>query len=152
MTLGSVATLTIDEARRKAREILASARLGGDPAGDRARQRGSLTFADVAERFLHDQAGRLKPRTLVNYELYFRLHAVPQLGTIKIDAVTRAEVSRLHRSVGRTKPITANRVVRAIGSLYRYAEQCGWVEHGFRPTSGHQAILGRRTGTISFGC
>ena len=136
MTLGSVATLTIDEARRKAREILASARLGGDPAGDRARQRGSLTFADVAERFLQDQAGRLKPRTLVNYELYFRLHAVPQLGTIKIDAVTRTEVSRLHRSVGRTKPITANRVVRAIGSLYRYAEQCGWVEHGFRPTSG----------------
>ena len=72
------------------------------------RQRGSLTFAAVAECFLQDQAGRLKARTLVNYELYFRLHAVPFLGNVKIDAVTRADVSRLHRNGGRAKPITAN--------------------------------------------
>src|SRR5215204_3106045 len=52
LTLGSAATLTIEEARRKAREMLASSRLRGDPAGDRARRREALTFTQVCERFL----------------------------------------------------------------------------------------------------
>ena len=37
MTLGSSTTLTVDQARRAAREILAAARLGRDPAAERTR-------------------------------------------------------------------------------------------------------------------
>jgi integrase len=135
MTLGLVTTLTPDEARRKARELLAAARLGQDPAGQRKRQRQTPTLAEVSHRFLEDQTGRLKPRTLTNYELYFRRHALPVLGKVKIDAITAAEILRLHRDIGREKPITANRVIRAVGSLYNYAQATGLVERGFNPTA-----------------
>ncbi|HKH33346.1 MAG TPA: Arm DNA-binding domain-containing protein, partial [Beijerinckiaceae bacterium] len=76
MTLGNCSTLTADEARRRARDVLAAVRLGEDPAGAKARQRETPTFAEIAQRFRADQAGRLKPRTLVNYELYFRRYAI----------------------------------------------------------------------------
>jgi integrase len=135
MTIGPLGTLTPDEARRKARDILANARLGGDPAAEQLRQRGALTLAQVAQRFLSDEAGRLKRGTLRNYELYFRRHILPQLGSTKIGSVTPADVARLHRTLGRTMPVTANRAVEAIGSLYRYAAREGLVEKGFRPPS-----------------
>src|SRR4051794_22187507 len=43
MTIGSAGTLTVDEARRKARDVLASARLGGDPALELTRRRETPT-------------------------------------------------------------------------------------------------------------
>jgi integrase len=136
MTLGSVGTLTPEEARRRAREVLAEVRLGADPAGLKARQREAPNLAEIAKRFLADQVGHLRPRTLVNYELYFRRYAVPQLGASKITAITVTELARLHRSIGREKPITANRVLRAVSSVFAYAEENGYVQRGQRPTSG----------------
>ncbi len=57
MTIGPLGTLTPDEARRKARDVLANARLGGDPAAEQSRQRGALTLAQAAQRFLSDEGG-----------------------------------------------------------------------------------------------
>jgi hypothetical protein len=136
MTLGTFTTLTPNEARRRARDVLAAVRIGEDPASARARQRELPTFADLAQRFLLDQVGRLRPRTLVNYELYFRRYAIPHIGGSKINAITTAEITRLHRVVGREKPITANRVVRAVSSLLAYAEEAGVVQRGYKPTAG----------------
>jgi integrase len=136
MTIGAIGTLTPEQARRKARELLAAARLGGDPAGERNRRRQLPTLAEAAERFLLEQAGRLKPRTLVNYELYFRRHAVPILGNTKLDDVKPADILRLHRAVGHSQPVTANRVVRALSSLYKHAQEVGLTERGCNPASG----------------
>ncbi len=67
-TLGPVGTLTPDEARSKAEELLAQARLGGDPAAERAKQREASTLGELARLFLseHAQAKR-KPRTAAGY-------------------------------------------------------------------------------------
>jgi integrase len=139
MTLGAVGTVSADEARNRARNILAAVRLGRDPGGERQRSRETPTIAEVAERFLADEAARLKTGTLANYAGYFRKYAAPKLGTLKINAVTPADVARLHRGIGREKPVTANRVVEALGSLIRYAEGEGLVERGFKPTAGIKA-------------
>jgi integrase len=139
MTLGGLGTLTIDQARKQARDILAAVRLGHDPAGDRTRQRETPTVAAVGERFLADEAARLKPGTLANYAIYLRKHIGPELGTLKINKVAPADVVRLHRLLGREKPVTANRVIEALGSIFRYAEGEGLVERGFRPTAGIKA-------------
>lgn len=49
ITLGSVAALTPDQARKAAAEILARARLGGDPARDAADKRQAISFADLVD-------------------------------------------------------------------------------------------------------
>lgn len=137
MTLGSAAMVTAEQARRKAREILAAARLGFDPSGEREKNRGTPTFKEFAERYLSEEASlKLKPRTVTNYRIYLKKHAQPLLGPLQINAITKADVARLHRSIGKTKPATANRVVEAISSVYRYAQTAGEVEDGFNPTRG----------------
>ena len=59
---------------------------------------------------------------------------------MKINAVSSADVAKLHCKIGTTRPVTANRVVEAISSLYRYAATAGVVEKGFNPTAGISAF------------
>jgi len=61
----------------------------------------------------------LKPGTLTNYKIYLRKHAAPDLGSVSIDGITSADVARLHRKIGKTRPVTANRVVEVLGSVFR---------------------------------
>ena len=137
MTLGSTATVTAEQARRKAREILAAARLGFDPSGEREKNRGTPTFKEFAERYLKEEAAlKLKPRTVANYRIYIEKHAQPFLGALQLNAIAKADIARLHRSIGKTKPATANRVVEALSSVFRYAQTAGEVDDGFNPTRG----------------
>ncbi len=137
MTLAPTTLLTAYEARKKARELLAAARLGEDPAGKRSKNRDVSTFREFSERYLSEEADiKLKERTVANYRIYFRKHANPRIGALKLNMVTKADIARLHRLIGKDKPATANRVVEVISSLYRYAETAGEVEEGFNPTRG----------------
>lgn len=52
--------------------------LGEDPAASRSAAREMPTFRDFAHRYLAEEAkAKLKPRTIVNYEIYLRKHAIP---------------------------------------------------------------------------
>src|SRR5271169_472143 len=141
MVLGSVGTLTPTQARAGAKEILAVAALGDDPAASPSRARKFPAFREFSERYLAEEAvAKLKPRTLVNYRIYLRKHAAPVIGSIKLDAVTPSDIAKLHRRIGMTKPMTANRVVRCIGSVYRYAATRGLVARGHSPTAHVEAF------------
>jgi integrase len=134
MVLGRAGTLTSDQARHAAREALASVALGKDPAALRSSARAMATFHEFAERYLTDEAAaKLKPRTVVNYGIYLRKHAAPLIGKIKLDMVMPSDVAKMHRQIGKDKPMTANRVVECIGSVYRYAATCGLVTRGHNP-------------------
>ncbi len=137
MTIGATSKITAEQARRKARDILSAAHLGADPAGDRAKNRETPTFREFIGRYISEEAElKLRPKTVDNYRIYFRKHVVPKIGSMKINAVAKADIARLHRQIGKTRPVTANRVVKAISSLYRYAAISGEVEEGFNPTRG----------------
>ncbi len=51
ITIGSAATLTPDEARKRAREILAGVSLGSDPSGGRASLRNAVTLGQAWQRY-----------------------------------------------------------------------------------------------------
>ncbi len=145
MVLGSVGTLTPDEARAAAREILAAAALGDDPAASRSRARKIPSFREFAMRYLAEEAvSKLKPRTVVNYRIYLCKHAAPVIGSIKLDMATPSDIAKLHRRIGQTKPMTANRVVECIGSVYRYAATCGLVKRGHNPAAHVEAFREQR--------
>ena len=50
----------------------------------------------------------------------------------------------MHRSIGQTRPMTANRVVEFIGSVYRFAETCGLVKRGHNPAAQIKAFREQR--------
>lgn len=145
MVLGSTSAMTPDQARLSAKSILAAVALGQDPARKRSTERAMPTFAEFGERYLTEEAEtKLKPRTVVNYRIYLRKHAVPVVGTRKLDALDSADVAKLHRKIGKTTPMTANRVVEFVGSVYRYAAVCGLVAKGHNPASHVQAFREQR--------
>jgi integrase len=138
MTLGGVTTLTPDEARKAARDVLASVQLGADPAGDRRKGREMPTVAELLNQYLTEEVGpKRKPRTAELYRYYARNLVVPELGPIKAPALTKAEVARLHRKLGKDRPITANRVLALVSSLYGFAaSHVPGIAQGFNPAKG----------------
>ena len=144
MVLGSN-ELTPEQARTAAKEVLANVSLGKDPGASRKRERLMATFREFAQRYLNEEAAlKLKPGTVKNYEICVRKHAAPAFGSIKLDAISTADIARLHLRIGQTRPMTANRVVECISSIYRYAAICNLVPHGHNPTKGIRAFREHR--------
>lgn len=132
---------TPEEARQAAKELLASVALGKDPAAVRRDERASETFREFAERYLHEEAeAKLKPGTVANYRICIRKHAVPHIGAIKLNRVSTADIARIHTKIGETRPMTANRIVECISSIFRYAATCNLVPVGHNPTKGIRAF------------
>jgi hypothetical protein len=132
---------TPEQARQAAKEMLASVALGKDPAAARREERESETFREFAERYLREEAeAKLKPGTVTNYRICVRKHAVLEIGAIKLNRISTADVSRIHSKVGETRPMTANRIVECISSIFRYAATCNLVPVGHNPTKGIRAF------------
>jgi integrase len=126
MVIGNPKSLTPEEARTQASGILARVRLGQDPGADRSAARKAETVRDLFAAFMdnHVRAKR-KPRTGKLFDGYIKNHIEPALGTRKAPSLTRAEIERVHKAIGRTNPVTANRVLALIGAAYTYGSRSG---------------------------
>jgi len=129
MTLGRVGTLTMVQARDRAKTILAEVQLGADPAGAKTERRGAVTIAELAESYLQEEVRPLKkPRTVVLYAGYLKNHVVPVLGARKALDVTPSDVAKLHRKIGAGgAKVAANRTVALVGAMYTWAAKTGFV-------------------------
>jgi integrase len=96
MDIGPLGVLTVEEAREAARQVLAAATRGEDPAGDRQRQREVPTFAAWRETYLL-RVGREKKRPDGD-ERYLRI--VPDSWEKRpINAVTQGDVQAARKIV-----------------------------------------------------
>ena len=137
ITLAAVSVLTPDQARETAGDILASVRLGHDVAPDRAARRSSPLVTALVERFMSEEVRPTrKPTTAALYDMYFRRYILPELGQKRAREVVLADVAKLHRKIGATKPVTANRVLELISGLYTWAARIGEVPKDLRPAHG----------------
>jgi hypothetical protein len=95
-TIGSTATLTLDEARKRARKILVAVDDGRDPAAEKESRRAAsgLIFAAVAGDYLAAQ--RLKPKTLYDYNYHLNKLWKPLL-KLQLNGISRQVVASHHR-------------------------------------------------------
>jgi len=136
LKLGDVGELTPVQARKAARTTLSKVRLGADPAAERSAARRQMTVAVLAEEFISEYAeAKCKPSTASNYADLLRRIVVPEIGTRKVDAVTRANVARLHLAL-RPTPYQANRMLAVIGAMYAFAAVKHIVPENFNPARG----------------
>jgi len=134
--LGNVGDLTPDEARKAAQTLLSKVRLGGDPAHDRSAARRQITVAALAEEFIEEHAGaKRKASTAGNYAQVLRRIVVPEIGSRKVDTVTRMTIARLHLKLKGT-PYHANKMLAVVGSMYSFAAAKHIVPEGFNPVRG----------------
>ena len=132
MTIGRVADMHPDDARELARERFKEIRHGADPKADRDKRRDAPTVNDLASRFIAEHSVKKRASTAVNYELGFRLHVLPRMGSMKVRDVSEEDVEKMHREMIQT-PIAANRVVAALSKAFNLAERWKWRARGTNP-------------------
>ena len=133
--LGRFGTLTVDEARAKARELLSRSTLGEDVAKGRREERAAETIEELADVFLEARAGKIKERTVKEYRRLFDVDINPKIGGRSAREVTRRDVARLHQS-RKESPYVANRIVTLLGALFSWARIQGYVGDDVQPTRG----------------
>jgi integrase len=99
-----------------------------DPQAEKSRERGALSVSALIDAFLEGHGAKLKPSSLVAYADWLAKVRAAH-GTVKADALTRGQLTALHRSMSST-PYAANRVLAAASSLYAWAENQGLVLEG----------------------
>jgi integrase len=131
MVIGTPNTLTPDQARTQAAALLAKVKLGADPAGERSDGRKADDVRDLLARFMDDHVrAKRKVRTAKLFDGYIKNHIEPALGLRRAPALARADVERLHKTIGKTNPVTANRVVALVGAVYAYGLRVGLLPKG----------------------
>lgn len=138
IVIGTAATLSPEQARGEAEKLLAQVKLGGDPAAARAAARKAETVNDLLDTFTasHLKAKRKSGTVRLNTG-YIENHIRPALGRKAANAVAPADVGRLHRAIGKKHPVTANRVISLLGTVYAYAIKTGALPEGAKnPATG----------------
>ena len=111
VALGRYGTLTLDEAKARARRYLSAGLDGKDLYADGQAKSLRLTFNDLADQWLelHVRAKRAA-RTVKDYEDVLRRYLRPVLGTCIVEEIRRTDVLKLHQRMSAT-PKVANYAV-----------------------------------------
>lgn len=125
-----------EKARAEAKRILGRAADGKDPAATRDAEKAALTVHELADKFLaaHVEAKR-KASTARDYRRLLEQFALPAFGTQRADAVTRADVARLHQNMGGT-PRQANFMLSVLSKMFNWGEV-----RGYRPENANPCRL-----------
>src|SRR5215217_7351514 len=128
VTLGTTDTVDCEEARRRAKSVLAAVHLGDDPQARRAeaRARASTTLGAVVANYVDRFAAeRLRPKTLAETRRYLNVGWKPLhgLGLNHIDR--RAVAVRLVEIARENGPIAANRARVALSAFFNWAMREG---------------------------
>ena len=125
-TLGKYGpTLSLNEARGMAREILADVLRGSDPVSEDKSLRQSPTMADLAKQYMTDHAlPKKRPASIRNDRSMLDLHVLPHLGKRKVIEITYRDVQKLHNRMAET-PYQANRVLALLSKMFELARLWG---------------------------
>jgi integrase len=155
-------TLTPDQARTKARQLLADAESGGDPSAQRHEARNALTVEELCAEYLEAARAGLvltrfhkpkRPSTIAIDEGRVSRHVVPLIGSLVARDLNRAAVQRMVDAIAagrtartvKTKPrgkavvrggaVAAARTAELLGGIWSWSSKRGLVE-GPNPAHG----------------
>ena len=122
--IGPADLLTLDQARRKAKQIVAEALLGADPQQKRREMRGIPLLKDfVAERYLPYVRGY--KNSWVTDETVLRIHVLPKLGNLALDELKTEAISTVVNAMREDGYAsgTMNRVIVILRYIYNLARK-----------------------------
>lgn len=133
IAIGQHGTVTVDAARKRAKELLGSVAAGQNPAEIVAQHRGAPTVRSVGERFMREHVLlRCKPSTQREYRRALDKFIFPAMGNHKIIDVRRADIAKLHHAT-RDIPYQANRTLGVLSKLFTLCEIWGLRADGSNP-------------------
>ena len=120
--LGSVALVSLAEAREKALANRKLARESGDPLAEKRRSVGIPTFAEAARRVVEQKRAGWRSRAQGrDWMLTFERYAFPRIGKMPVSEVTSADVLEILAPIWHTKADTARRLRQRIRAVLEWA-------------------------------
>ena len=136
LNIGVFPSMTPEQARQKVKSLAAEVVMGGDPVKDAKDAKNSSTVADLAGLFFEQHVeAKLKAASQRLYRGIINNHILPNLGKLKIEAVTHKEVARLHHAL-REAPYMANRTAAVLSKFFNWCEVNGYRERHSNPADG----------------
>lgn len=120
LNFGTYPAISIDEARRKAREARSKLDRGDDPGAARNAREVVETFDRLADLYLERHAYRHKRTAAVN-ERILNKDIRPVIGRLPIERVTRSDIhALLDRVSERGAPVQTQRVFEIVRGVFRW--------------------------------
>jgi integrase len=133
VSLGRHGKITVDEARRLAKDVMGQVAMGENPAEEIALERRAPTVASLCDRFFKEHAEeRCKPTTQKEYRRALDLFIKPEIGSFKVTDVERKDIAALHHK-SRHTPYQANRTLQVLSKMFNMAEIWGLRPDGSNP-------------------
>lgn len=127
LTLGIYGTITLEQARKLAKENLVCVAHGEDPADDKLGKRTSPTMQDLLERYLEEHSKvNNKEATYRGNKYFVNRYLIPELGKDKVQAVTRTEIYALQQKLYKQSKNVANNAISILSKAFNLAEIWGW--------------------------
>jgi integrase len=122
-TIGEHGKVTAEAARKKAQRILQTVAVDGrDPSGEREAFRAAPTVSDLLDRYVKEHLEqRCRSRTIESFKGIVERNIRPELGHLKVAAVTRQDMHKLHAAKSET-PRQANMVLSVCSKVFNLAE------------------------------
>jgi integrase len=132
-SIGEHGAIRCEQARDIARRWLGMVAEGQDPSVERQEARRAPFMRDLCARFIRDYAEKhSKPSYLKQQRRMIDTKIMPQLGAMKVAAVSRSDIAALHTRLS-SSPYEANRVLALLSVIFRQAELWGLRPEGTNP-------------------
>ncbi|NJO32237.1 MAG: integrase arm-type DNA-binding domain-containing protein [Rhodospirillales bacterium] len=126
--LGSVADLSLADARDAAAALRRQVRTGIDPVAERRISRKVVPSFETAARNCYEALKEgWKNRRHANWISSFENHVFPIIGTRPVDAVDSSAVLEVLLPIWMEIPDTARRILQRIGAVLDFAHIRGWI-------------------------
>lgn len=134
---GRVCALTVEQARKRAKEVLFEIVQGRDPSATANAARKAWVVKELVAEYRVGHLPNLSPTTKENYESHFMRFIIPEIGGKRICDIEPSDILRFFRSVeSKSRKIldgvvvnlgktTANRVLATTSSLFGEAVRLG---------------------------
>lgn len=121
VTLGAFPDLSVEQARKRAQEIISDIALGINPNEEKEARRNELTFGELFERYLEKYAKpRKKSWEEEDQKRYQR--DLSQWANKRLSSIKRSEIEYLHATMKKNNgPYAANRVLSLLHCVFNRA-------------------------------
>ena len=163
MSIGRFGTITVEQARTKAKSVLGDVAQGKDPASERAKARRVMTVTELCTLYMEEGVSTKKESTLNVDRGRINRHIIPLLGTRQINSITRTDIERFMKDVadGKTAKVaktklrgkavvrggrgTATRTVGLLGGIFTFAVTRAFLDEN--PVRGVKRYVDKRNET-----
>ena len=128
--------MELAQARRRARDLLARIRAGGNPADDIRREKEAPTLRAFADEYLRRCEPHWKPSGRRTVRIDLKARILPAFARMPLDTIGAQDVAAWFDAASRDIPGAANRAFEILRAMMFRAEEWGLHERGANPCLG----------------